>query len=120
MRGGTLRVGIDTGGKLLVLLLTILHTYIITFGRHLLSKLRSLIKPMNHSLPGGVLTDLTRNRQDLMVENTLLRQQVLILQRQIKRPRLTWYNRIFLVVLCSRLKGWQQAVLLVKPETVLK
>ena len=37
----------------------------------------------------GLLLDLTRSRTDLVVENALLRQQLIVLNRQIKRPQLT-------------------------------
>jgi len=37
----------------------------------------------------GILSDLTRSRADLVVENALLRQQLMILKRQVKRPQLT-------------------------------
>jgi hypothetical protein len=34
----------------------------------------------------GTLLDLTRSRTDLVLENVLLRQQPIILKRQLKRP----------------------------------
>jgi hypothetical protein len=37
----------------------------------------------------GALSDLTRSHTDLVVENALLRQQLIVLNRQIKRPLLT-------------------------------
>jgi hypothetical protein len=33
----------------------------------------------------GTLADVTRSRRDLIVENALLRHQLLVLQRQVKR-----------------------------------
>jgi hypothetical protein len=38
-------------------------------------------KPANLSLISGVLSDLTRSRADLIVENALLRQQLIVLNR---------------------------------------
>lgn len=35
------------------------------------------------------LTDLTRTRAELLAENALLRQQLIILRRQVKRPACT-------------------------------
>ena len=47
----------------------------------------------------GILSDLTRSRTDLVVENALLRQQLIVLKRQIKRPQLTNPDRFRLVFL---------------------
>ncbi len=53
-------------------------------------------KPTTLSLISGILSDLTRSRSDLIAENTLLRQQLIILHRQVKRPRLTRPDRFYL------------------------
>jgi hypothetical protein len=42
----------------------------------------------------GALGDLTRSRAELVAENALLRHQLGILQRQVKRPRLTKGDRL--------------------------
>ncbi len=44
------------------------------------------IKPLTTSLVLGTFADLTRGRAELLVENALLRHQLIILRRQIKRP----------------------------------
>ena len=44
----------------------------------------------------------------------------MVLKRSVKRPRLTNTDRRFLVVLASRLKAWQSALILVKPDTLVK
>jgi hypothetical protein len=67
----------------------------------------------------GAVTDLKRSKSELMVENALLRQQRVVLKRSVKRPHLTNTDRRFLVVLASRLKAWQSAFILVKPDTVV-
>ena len=54
------------------------------------------------------------------MENALLRQQVIVLKRQVARPQLTATDRSLLVVLASRVKDWKNALLIVKPETVLR
>jgi hypothetical protein len=46
-------------------------------------------KPATSVLIIDTLSDLTRSRTDLVVENALLRQQLFVLNRQIKRPQLT-------------------------------
>ena len=56
-------------------------------------------KPATPALAVGLLSDLTRSRTDLLIENALLRQQLIILKRQVKRPRLTNPERFLLVFL---------------------
>jgi hypothetical protein len=56
-------------------------------------------KPATSNLIIGILSDLTRNRTDLVVENALLRQHLIVLNRQIKRPQLTNSDR-------TRWTGW--------------
>jgi putative transposase len=66
------------------------------------------------------VTDLMRPRSELVLENALLRQQVIVLQRQVKRPKITNVDRRLLVFLASRLRAWRSALLVVKPETLLQ
>jgi len=60
-----------------------------------------------------------RSRRELALENLALRQQLAILHRKTKRPRLTQADRAFWVALCGRWPNWQNALLIVKPETVI-
>jgi len=46
-------------------------------------------KPDTTSLIFGTVTDLGRSRSELVAENALLRQQLIILRRQVKRPSCT-------------------------------
>jgi putative transposase len=68
----------------------------------------------------GVVSDVSRSKQELILENALLRQQLIVIKRQVKRPKLTWRERALLVVLASRLKTWRQTLLIVQPATVLR
>ena len=43
-------------------------------------------KPSMTSLVLGTLADMTRGKSELLAENALLRQQLIILRRQVKRP----------------------------------
>ena len=43
-------------------------------------------KPLRTSLPLATLTDLGRSKSELIAENALLRQQLIMLRRQVKRP----------------------------------
>jgi putative transposase len=57
--------------------------------------------PLTSSLPLGTLTDLARSKAELIAENALLRQQLLILKRQVNRPACTKTDRILLVLEAS-------------------
>ncbi len=50
-------------------------------------------KPATSVLLIGLLSDLTRSHADLVVENALLRQQLIVLKRQVKRLQLTNLHR---------------------------
>lgn len=67
---------------------------------------------------GGVLTDLARPRSELIAENALLRQRLLILRRQVKRPMCTKTDRL-LLLLARADCCWKQALFLVQPDTLL-
>jgi putative transposase len=60
-----------------------------------------------------------RLQRELALENLALRQQLAILQRKTKRPRLTNADRVVWVALCGLWPDWQSAVILVKPKTVI-
>jgi transposase InsO family protein len=68
----------------------------------------------------GVALDLTRSRTQLVLENLLLRQQLIVLQRQVKRPALTWQDRTLLVLIASKLPSWRPALMIVQPDTLLR
>jgi putative transposase len=68
----------------------------------------------------GMVTDLLRPRRFLLAENVLLRQQLLVLRRQITRPSLTAFDRAVIVVASAITGTWRESVLLVKPETILR
>ena len=60
-----------------------------------------------------------RSRRELALENLALRQQLAILHRKTKRPKLTRADRAFWVALSRLWPDWQSALILVKPETVI-
>jgi len=63
-----------------------------------------------------MLVDLTRGKSELIAENALLRQQLIILRRQIKRPVYRKSDRLLLVLLARKVRTWKQALFLVQPE----
>ena len=68
----------------------------------------------------GLLRDLTRSRDQLIAENALLRQQLIVASRKVKRPAFKPHERGLMVSLASIVRGWRDTVLLVKPETILR
>jgi hypothetical protein len=62
---------------------------------------------------------MIRSRADLIAENLLLRQQLIVLNRQVKQPRLTNGERLRLVLLARCTQFWQQALLIVQPDTLV-
>src|SRR6266487_4919329 len=77
-------------------------------------------KPSNTSLMLGTVTDFARSKSELVAENALLRQQLIILHRQVKRPTYAKTDRLILVLLARVSRAWKQALFIVKPETLLR
>ena len=77
-------------------------------------------KPLGTTLMLGTVTDLFRRKSQLVAENALLRQQLIILRRQVKRPAYTRTDRMALVLLARAVQTWKQALFIVQPETLLR
>jgi transposase InsO family protein len=84
--------------------------------RRLLAATRPVVAP----LAVGTLADLVRSKPALAAENALLRQQLAILHRSVKRPRCRPADRALLVLLASRVRAWRSALLIVQPDTLLR
>jgi len=101
-----------------------MFSFPIKLGRRLFDAVQDHIKrwlkPNTHSLANGTASDLTRSKADLIAENALLRQQLIILQRQSKRPQLNNFDRIKLLLLARATPFWKQALLIVQPDTILR
>ena len=78
------------------------------------------VKPTNQSLVLGTVADLARDRAELVLENAFLRQQVIVLGREKKRPALTNQDRRLLVLLARWLPSWKEALLIVQPDTLIR
>ncbi len=76
--------------------------------------------PLTSSLPLQTLADLGRSKSELVAENAILRQQLIILRRQVKRPACTKADRVLLVFLARVIRTWKQALFIVQPETLLR
>jgi len=83
-------------------------------------RLRQWTKPDNHELVLNAAMDLTRSKPDLLLEDILLRHQLIVLKRQVKRPALTWRDRTLFVLMASKLPTWKAALVIVQPDTVLR
>jgi transposase InsO family protein len=83
-------------------------------------RLLAATTPSRTRLVVDTLADLPRGKGDLIAENALLRQQLIVLQRSVKRVHCTPTDRALLVLLATRVRAWRQALLLVQPETLLR
>ena len=64
-------------------------------------RLLAATKPAAPQLVAGTLADLRRSKPELAAENALLRQQLVVLTRSVKRPRCTPADRTLLVLLAA-------------------
>jgi putative transposase len=71
-------------------------------------------------LVSGFVADLFRSRNNLLAENALLRQQLIVASRKVKQPQFRPLERGLVVALSAMVKNWQSAIVLVKPDTVLR
>ncbi len=63
---------------------------------------------------------LFRDRSHLALENLALSQQLAVLHRKAPRPRLRRTDRTFWVNMARVWDQWRSALILVRPETVLR
>jgi putative transposase len=67
----------------------------------------------------GTASAAFKSRAALHLENLALRHQLGVLQRSVKRAKLTAADRFFWARLSSFWTGWRSALVIVKPETVI-
>lgn len=86
-----------------------LPKFVIKIAQVINQKLKTLTKPMaaSNGIMGGLVGDIRRSKSDLILENAFLRQQLLILNLQVKQPQLKPRDRLFFVLLTSRLPNWR-------------
>ena len=68
----------------------------------------------------GTLLRLLHARRSLLLENLALRQQLAVLKRRHPRPRLDLFDKLFWVAVRRFWSGWQQSLIVVTPETVVR
>ena len=66
------------------------------------------------------LISVLQTQQALAVENLALRHQLVVLQRNAKKPRLGRSDRILWVLLSRIWTGWRESLAIVRPETVIR
>jgi putative transposase len=94
--------------------------HVFNFCNNLGCRIKQWAKPTTATLVAASLVDMTRSKTDLIAENAMLRQQLIVLNRQIKRPQLTNGDRLRLVLLARCTQFWQQALHIVQPDTLLR
>jgi putative transposase len=68
----------------------------------------------------GTLIRLSRARRSLLLENLAPRQQLAVLKRRHPRPRLDLLDKLFWVAIRRFWFGWQQSLVAVTPEIVVR
>jgi putative transposase len=101
-------------------LLSLIRRRLKALRRNIKQRLRRWTKPDNQSLALNAILDLSRSKSELVLENALLRQQLIVLQRHVKRPVLTWRDRALSVFIASKLPTWKTALMIVQPDTLLR
>jgi putative transposase len=67
----------------------------------------------------GTLLTSAKSRRELAVENLVLRQQLAVLKRSVKRPKITATDRVFWSLVLRWWPKWREALVIVKPATVV-
>jgi transposase InsO family protein len=68
----------------------------------------------------NVAVDSVKTRPELLLENALLRQQLIVLSRSVKRPKITNTDRIAMVFLSRFTHRWRGILHIVSPDTLLR
>jgi len=76
-----------------------------------------MISFLRHAI--GWIMSFFRSRQDLILENLALRQQLLAVNAKRPRRRLSTVHRLFWIALRRVWSGWAQPLVLVTPRTVV-
>jgi len=97
---------------------TALTTTLRAVASRLCVAVREALRPT--SAAAGLARDAFRTRAQLLAENTLLRQQLIVARRTVRRPQLTTKDRALMVLASAFCRTWRDATLIVSPNTVLR
>ena len=86
----------------------------------IVKRIKQMTRPANGSRTSNPAMDLARSKHDLLIENALLRQQLIVLERRQKRPQLSNWDRIKLICLARLTPNWKDALHIVQPDTLLR
>jgi transposase InsO family protein len=65
-----------------------------SFFHQIKTAIKQFSKPETAVLATGTASDVTRSRKDLIAENAIFRQQLIVLKRQVKRPKFSKGDRL--------------------------
>jgi hypothetical protein len=91
--------------------------------RHVLRTAQRLVRGTRRALTdrlrptsafGGVVADFFRSRHQLLAENALLRQQLIVVSRRVKRPKLRPVDRLAMLLAAARTPLWPNATIIIK------
>jgi transposase InsO family protein len=82
--------------------------------------LKKLLRPAPATVVAGVVQDAVRSKCELVAENAMLRQQLIVVRRAVKRPSLRNGDRLFMVLLARLNRAWRGALHLIQPDTLLR
>ena len=68
----------------------------------------------------GFLVAAFKSRMGLQAENLALRHQLCVYQRSVKRPKVQPADRVLWSLLARAWSGWKDALIFVKPDTVIR
>jgi putative transposase len=68
----------------------------------------------------GIGQDVVRSRIELLAENALLRQQIIVLRRSVKKPTIHRGDRLIMLVCTRFTSAWKTALDVVQPDTLLR
>ena len=95
---------------------------VMSLGRSVGAAIKRLAAPAKSATAAvaGAARDVSRSKVELIAENALLRQQLLVIRRQVGRPMFGDIDRLLMVILARLSGAWRDALHLVKPETLLR
>ena len=81
---------------------------------------KRLLRPAPATVVAGIVQDAVRSKCELVAENAMLRQQLIVAGRAVKRASLRNGDRLFMVLLARLNRAWRGALHLIQPDTLLR
>jgi len=94
---------------------------ITAWASSLLSRAWAIFDPRRRpSAISAAAGDVCRSRRSLLLENAVLRHQLSILLRSGTRSKLRWFDRPLLLLGARLVDRWRAAIVIVRPETLIR